>query len=222
MILLRAIVFALGLAVALRGGAKVAIDEYSSTTSATTAVVILYGSGGLRRTTFPYAKQAHTFARGDRSVYLPHYLDTTQGSPNDPQRHYELWARTVRDALAEIWSRTGIPATRTFLIGYSLGASVALAVGATEPHLAGIVVWSGSLPDAYRDVRELPPILILHGARDSLIPEYNAHQLATLCTLRRFACDLKIYPDEGHAFSKAGIADADSQIDRFIDRVEDR
>jgi len=105
------------------------------------------------------------------------------------------------------------------VVGYSLGASVALSVAAVEPELAGIVVWSGSLPDAYRNVKRLPPLLILHGARDAVIPDYNARQLAALCTLNHFSCELHIYPDEGHAFSRDAIARADGQIEAFLDRV---
>jgi predicted esterase len=130
-----------------------------------------------------------------------------------------MWAETVRDALHHIRSRTGIPASRTVIAGYSLGASVALSVAALEPRLAGIVVWSGSLPDAYRDVKKLPPLLILHGARDPVIPDSNARQLAALCTLKQFPCELSIYPDEGHAFSAGGVARADRQIQAFLDSV---
>ena len=204
-------------------GARITVDEYASRAAAhaTSAVVILYGSGGLRSTAFPYAAQARAFVGGVRLVYLPHYLDVTHGSADEPQRQYGTWAQTVRDALHEIRSHNGIPINRTFIIGYSLGGSVALVLGASEPQLAGIVVWSGSLPDAYRDVRRLPPLLIIHGARDSVMPEYNARQLATLCVLRQFSCRLNMYPEEGHAFSKAGVAAADSQIRTFLDSICD-
>ena len=47
---------------------------------------------------------------------------------------------------------------------------MAPSVAAVEPRLAKVVVWSGSLPDAYRDVIMLPPLLILHGSLDAIIP----------------------------------------------------
>ncbi len=105
------------------------------------------------------------------------------------------------------------------MVGYSLGGSVALAAAAQEPRVAGIVVWSGSLPDSYRDVRTLPPLLILHGGQDATIPAWNARQLAALCTERQLRCELNIYPGEGHAFSAAGIAQAHGQIRAFLDGV---
>lgn len=200
-------------------GTKVTIDEYSSRATTTdAAVILLYGSGGVQ-SAVPYVEQARLFAGAGRCVYLPHYLDVTRGSAREPELHYGMWAQTVRDALEYIQSRAGIPPSRTVIVGYSLGASVALSAAALEPHLAGIVVWSGSLPDAYRDFEKLPPLLILHGGRDQVIPDYNARQLAALCTLKQFRCELSIYPEEGHAFSAGAITRADRRIQAFLDSV---
>lgn len=75
------------------------------------------------------------------------------------------------------------------------------------------------MPDAYRDVENLPPLLILHGARDSVIPASNARQLAALCAMKHFRCDFSIYPGEGHAFSADGITRANHQIQAFLQTV---
>ena len=198
-------------------GAAATIEKYASRTPVAdaAAVVLLYGSGGTR-SEVPYAKEARLFARLGFRVYLPHYLDVTAGRANDPESHYEIWAQAVRDALQYIQSEAGIPRSRTAIVGYSLGGSVALSAAAVDPQLAGVVVWSGSLPDAYRDVRTLPPLLILHGGRDAIIPVQNARQLAALCEQRQFRCDLDIYSGEGHAFSAAGLARANSRILAFL------
>ena len=96
---------------------------------------------------------------------------------------------------------------------------MALSVAAVEPRLAGVVVWSGSLPDAYRNVTMLPPLLILHGSRDAIIPADNARQLAALCTMKQLHCDVSIYSEEGHAFSALGVTRANHQIQAFLDTV---
>lgn len=152
-------------------------------------------------------------------MYLPHYLEVTHGRASEPELHYEIWSQTVRDALEHIQSETGIPRRRMAVVGYSLGGSVALSVAAKEPLLAGIVVWSGSMPDAYRDVKRLPPLLILHGGRDSVIPAGNARQLAALCAIKEFRCELSIYSDAGHLFSEEGIIRANNQIRVFLDTI---
>lgn len=198
-----------------------AIEEYASRAQTTdaAAVILLYGSGGVQPSAVPYAEEARLFAHLGYWVYLPHYLDVTGGHATAPELHYGVWAQTVWDALKYIQSKTEIPPSRTTIVGYSLGGSVALSVAAVEPHLAGVVVWSGSLPDAYRDVKILPPLLILHGARDPIIPAGNARQLAALCTTERLPCELSIYSEEGHAFSADGITRANRQIRAFLDTV---
>ena len=201
-------------------GRKIEIDEYTPRgAKPDAAIVLVHGSGGLHSSGFPYSAQTRFLAAATRAVYLPHYLDATNGSPREPARHYGIWAQAVRDALSFILSRTAVPLSRTVVVGYSLGASIALAAAAQEPRLAGVIVWSGSLPDAYRDVTALPPLLILHGARDPMIPLYNARQLSELCALKHFRCELQVFPDEGHAFSPAAIESADQRIEAFLQRV---
>src|ERR1019366_4283198 len=77
--------------------ARVTIEEYASRAPATdaAAVILLYGSGGVRSSAVPYADEARLFARMGCRVYLPHYLDVTRGHANDPELHYEIWAQTV-------------------------------------------------------------------------------------------------------------------------------
>ncbi len=202
-------------------GARVAIEEYASRTSTpeAAALILLYGSGGARSPALPYTEEARRFAGLGLRVFLPHYLDVTRGSASEPALHYQVWARAVCDVIQCIELQTGIPPGRMVMVGYSLGGSVALAAAAQEPRVAGIVVWSGSLPDSYRDVRTLPPLLILHGGQDSTISAWNARRLAALCTERQFRCELNIYPDEGHAFSTAGIAQANGKIRAFLHSV---
>ncbi|MGA2601254.1 MAG: alpha/beta fold hydrolase [Bryobacteraceae bacterium] len=224
-------IIACALSALANAGARVKIDEYDppEPNSNGAAVILLYGSGGLRSPAFNYPDEARQIARMGYPVYLPHYLDATHGSANDPQSHYETWANTQQYTLSRIFERQqytvsrkgleGVPQSRIAIVGYSLGGSVALAFASKEPHLAGVVVWSGSMPDAYRDVENLPPLLILHGARDSVIPASNARQLAALCAMKHFRCDFSIYPGEGHAFSADGITRANHQIQAFLQTV---
>ncbi len=144
------------------------------------------------------------------------YLDATNGSASRPGRQYKIWAETVRNALDFVESSAGIPPGRVAIVGYSLGASVALCAAAVEPNLAGVVDWSGSLPDRCRDIRRLPPLLMIHGARDSVIPPYNVRQLAMLCELQGFSCETRISPEQHHRFSAGGLARAGHDVEAFF------
>ena len=199
---------------------EVEMEEYASTAAIADVpvIVMLSGSGGFQSADMPFESQARLFVNQGYCVYLPHYLDVTHGFPGDPVKHYAIWAQAVRDALRFIQVQTHIAPSRTVLVGYSLGASVALATAAGESQLAGIVVWSGSLPDAYvGEFDRPPPLLILHGARDTVIPIFNARQLAKLCELKHGVCKLSIYDAEGHAFSGEGIARADGEVEEFLE-----
>lgn len=201
---------------------KVEMEEYASSEAMANvpAIVMLSGSGGVHSLNMPFDSQARLFAGGGYRVYIPHYLDATHGSARDPIRHYAIWAQAVRDALSFIQVQAHIARQRIALVGYSLGASVALAAAAGESRPAGVVVWSGSLPDAYLDTFDgLTPLLILHGARDNIIAVFNATQLAKLCELKHGVCKLSIYAEEGHAFGSAGIGRADREIGAFLEAI---
>jgi dienelactone hydrolase len=201
-------------------GTRIAVDEYFAPprTPDRGSVVILCGSGGLN-SPFPYVEEAKTLSAAGRTVFLPHFLDATKGARSPAAAHYPVWVETVNAAIGFLQSRSALSPARTALVGYSLGGSVALALAARRPVFAAVVVWSGSMPDAYRDAPVLPPILIVHGERDSVIPPFNARRLSVLCRIRHFRCDVLIEPDEGHLFTLPAIARANLRIGSFLDRV---
>lgn len=91
---------------------------------------------------------------------------------------------------------------KVVLVGYSLGVSVALAAGSQGAAVDGIAEWDGSLPDEFfYHMRGMPPLLILHGERDSNVPVVNAQQLIKLCEMKHLKCENQIYPDQGHGFA---------------------
>jgi phospholipase/carboxylesterase len=102
------------------------------------------------------------------------YLVPRVGHP-DPQTFLaavgELAA--LHDAL---WQQTGIPPERTLLGGFSMGAvmSYALGLGAGRPAPAGILAFSGFIPDAEGWEPDLAGrqglrVLITHGRADAVI-----------------------------------------------------
>ena len=149
-------------------------------------------------------------------VLLPHYLEAGHGTAATDD-NYDAWVRAVRAVLTEVdRPREGRPLA-TFIVGYSLGASVALALGSQTPKLDAIAEFYGSLPDKYfRDLRGMPPLLILHGELDKEIPVSNARQLSQLCADAALKCDIHIYPMDGHGFSPESMKDADQRILLFF------
>jgi dienelactone hydrolase len=121
----------------------------------------------------------------------------------------------VRDLVATL--RQASPAEKIYVVGYSLGASVALAAGSRKLPVAAIAEWYGSLPDQFfRSLEGMPPLLILHGERDANIPVRNAQQLIRLCGIAHFSCAGHIYSDQIHGFDETTTVDADGRTLAFF------
>jgi carboxymethylenebutenolidase len=163
-----------------------------------------------------YREQAAFFAAHGYRVVLPHYMDAGHGQ-SATDENYAAWVAAVRKTMDD--SR-GVPPSQTVVVGYSLGASVALALGSEGRGPEAIAEFYGSLPDRYfRELKGMPPLLILHGDQDRNIPVYNALQLSRLCSQAGFKCDMHIYPKEGHGFSPEAVRDADERTLRFFSQI---
>jgi phospholipase/carboxylesterase len=80
------------------------------------------------------------------------------------------------DWLNSLENSTGVPLSRTILSGFSQGGAMILDVGVKLP-VAGLVSMSGYLHAAPEPVGDrLPPLLIMHGRQDPVVPLRAAHQ----------------------------------------------
>lgn len=75
--------------------------------------------------------------------------------------------------LDKVLADEGVSPDRLALVGFSQGTMMALAVAPQrEPELAGVVGFSGRLmePEKAGEARTRPPILLLHGDQDPVVP----------------------------------------------------
>ena len=94
---------------------------------------------------------------------------------------------------------------------------MALALGSAGQGPDAIAELAGSLPDRYlRDLQGMPPLLILHGGRDTEVPVNNALQLSRLCMEAELRCEEHIYPEQGHLLTPEALRDADERVLRFF------
>jgi len=114
-------------------------------------------------------------------------------------------------------ARLNLTDDRLALVGFSQGTMLSLHVGPRREHqIAGIVGLSGALLDAtLDDVRSKPPILLVHGDEDPMVPigaYYTASEL-----LERAGFDLTghVSPGLGHGVDLAGVTLAK----RFLAKV---
>jgi phospholipase/carboxylesterase len=84
--------------------------------------------------------------------------------------------QALRDYLLSLAAQTQIPLEKTVLGGFSQGGAMSLDVGLTLP-LAGIFALSGYLHFQPEPTDSpLPPILMVHGSQDAVVPIAMAHQ----------------------------------------------
>jgi len=68
---------------------------------------------------------------------------------------------------------TGIPLDKTVLAGFSQGGAMTLDVGLTLP-LAGLIVLSGYLHSPIQPLQNPPPVFMVHGRQDLVVPLHAA------------------------------------------------
>lgn len=142
---------------------------------------------------FPNAPFPHPYASTGRMWYNLEG-QKAEGLPESRQM--------LREWLLSLESSTGVPLSRTVLSGFSQGAAMTLDVGLSLP-LSGLVALSGYLhPISEPPASRYPPVLIVHGTLDSVVPlkaaQYTRDSLVALGTpvqYQEFAMGHEIQPE---------------------------
>jgi phospholipase/carboxylesterase len=106
-------------------------------------------------------------------------------------------------------ARTGLSEDRLALVGFSQGTMMALQVGPRrERALAGIVGYSGMLADEAglaAEVKTRPPILLVHGDADPMIPIAAFFQARDALGRQGFEVTSHVSPGLAHSIDAAGL-----------------
>lgn len=118
---------------------------------------------------FPNAPFEHPQVPGGRAWYA---LETQEY--NGLSESQQL----LRDWLLSLPDSTGIPLENTIMTGFSQGGAMTLDIGLTLP-LSGLCSLSGYLhyqPQKQNEQVNVPPVLIVHGTQDPVVPIAAAQQ----------------------------------------------
>ena len=187
-------------------------------------VVVVHGADGLTALGGAYYRTiARRLARHGYVALFPHYFDRTGATSGDRSKYvtdFVPWMNTLKDAMAYGAGLSSVDGGRMGLLGLSLGSYLSLAVGANNQTGARAVVdYFGGLTDAMgRLLKTMPPTLILHGAKDALVPVAEAYKLQKLFEEKHVQYKMKIYPDQGHGFRGADERDAMERVFAFFDK----
>jgi len=167
------------------------------------AVIGLHGSGGGHAS---MADPASLLAEQGFAVYVLHYFDRTGTTDIDGLqtifRHFPVWMKTLWDAVSFVARQPQVDPHRIGLLGFSLGAYLALSASAIDSRVQAVVEFFGGMPKEMKFfTRRLCPVLILHGEQDKTVPVEEAYHLQQILEKKHIPYEMQIYPGVGHGFS---------------------
>lgn len=169
------------------------------------AVILLYGSSGWRP---EYVEIARRFAEaGFVALVLDYYAETGGASIGSEEKlqKWEAWREAVQEGARYLRGLPGVIEERIALVGFSRGGFLAVSVAASIPGIFGVVDFfggggGGTLPLS-QEVQGLPPVLILHGEKDQVVPVSFAHALHAAVLEAGGEVEMHLFPNEDHAFN---------------------
>jgi dienelactone hydrolase len=184
------------------------------------AVIGLHGSAGGHAT---MADPAALLAAQGFAVYVVHYFDRTGttgvADKQTAVRNFPAWGKTVWDSISHVAARPEVDAGRIGLLGFSLGAYLALSVAAVASRVKAVVEFFGGMPREMKlFIRRLCPTLILHGESDPTVPVAEAYHLQQLLENKATPYEMQIYPGAGHGFSGEIWQDAKLRTLSFLQK----
>ena len=111
---------------------------------------------------------------------------------------------------------TEIPLEATVLLGFSQGGAMAMAAGCDLP-LAGLIACSAYPHPKWQAPLIRPPVLLLHGRQDDVVPHSAALTLKEELVQSNQACDLFSF-DNGHAIPVEAQAEMKKALKRWLDQ----
>jgi carboxymethylenebutenolidase len=172
------------------------------------AALLLHGAGGFDRRIADYNRYGSALANQGIDAYLVYYyserdeLGISQTGDIFTER-YAAWAKLVDD-LADHLIEQPQSNGKVGLVGFSNGGILATGASTLDPKINAAVIYYGTEPWPLKErAKRFPPLLVLHGDADQVIPVNAGHELAALAKDVGARADLVIYPGEGHGFGPA-------------------
>jgi dienelactone hydrolase len=187
------------------GGKSIGIDCFLPSVNGRRfpAIIGLHGSGGGHG---GMAEPASLLAAQGYAVYVLHYFERTGTTEIDGlgtiARNFPAWMKTLWDAVSFVARQPSVDPERIGLLGFSLGAYLALSAAAIDSRVKIVVDYFGGFPKEMKlFMRRFCPVLILHGEQDATVPVAEAYHLQQMLEKKQIPYEMKIYPGVGHGFS---------------------
>ncbi|HVN64131.1 MAG TPA: dienelactone hydrolase family protein [Candidatus Binataceae bacterium] len=176
------------------------------------AIILLHGAAkhiNLRESDFEKICM-ELAAEGYFTEFIEYFSQTGAVGPERPLTMIEdtpVWLAEIKAGLETIDKNPAVDPHRVAILGFSLGAYLALSAAATDPEqIAAVVEYYGGLPKRLQPrCATMPPVLIIHGEKDSIVPVTQARTLDAVLTKYNRPHEMHLYPDANHAFNFPGV-----------------
>lgn len=186
------------------GKSVIHIDQYlPSNKDRVPAVILLYGGSRDKDDGGFYENTAVKFAKRGYAVFLVHYFGRTDdlsrlGYRFTSGEQVQVWKQTISKSIQYVRLRPEVNSEKVGMMGYSLGATLAVCASAGYD-LQALVEFSGqAIPDCISKPELLPPTLILHGFNDRQNSVEEAMTLKKVFSENYADYDIKIYAEGDH------------------------
>lgn len=206
------------------GSDRVLADVFTPAGAGPHPVVALLHGAHPRRSEKYYMSLGEELARhGFLTLFVRVYERGRQGRGSRAD-----WRRSISDALTFATSLPAADPDRMGVLGFSLGAFLALEQAPRDPRIRAAVAFYGGLSRGLVDLSldAMPPVLLLHGTADRVVPARRSVEVAEKLRQAGREADLIVYPAARHGFclnGRGGVdrgvaGDAWSRAVAFLDR----
>lgn len=159
----------------------------------------------------PDAPFAHPYSSTGKMWY--DFSDTTFQTDFSGRSDLQTSHKELTEWLNSLEQQTGVPLSRTILGGFSQGGAMTLDVGLSLP-LAGLMILSGYQHGVLNPSEKIPPILMVHGRQDQVVPVAAARRAKANLDQLKASIDYHEF-DMGHEISPLVL----KTIYEFVQRV---
>ncbi len=181
-------------------------------------IIILYGSGGLGDF---FVDLATHLCKSGSHVMVVHYFDQTgltTASSAEMAQNFKLWLKTVDASIDYAASLPLVDSKNICLLGHSLGAQLALHTAARDSRVASVIDMAGCFVLPTAKIAKMPPVLILHGKLDKVVPVSREKSLIAVLERTGSKFEEHIFPKADHGFNNVDFKQIVSLCTNFLDK----
>ena len=203
------------------GGRKISVETFAPAGSGRhPAVLVLHSSAGTLVGKGELQRFSRALAGRGMVAFLVRYYDRTGtifAGDAGIGKHLHEWEATVGDAMDFAAAHPRVRRESIGIFGYSLGGFLAVSTAAHDGRVDAVAsVAGGIFTYLGGKLDRVPPLLILHGTADIRVDVAYARELERAARKLGARPVVKLYPGEGHVFSKPALADASQRALDFL------